>query len=151
MIQRIQSIYLFLAAAALSCPLFLPLAQASGDTTSMASLGDNFFTDGVYWAKESLAWFGLFLLVLGGLAGIFLYKNRKRQMQFTSGLFLGTLVLLGVLLGGGYQCARQLPLGSAAQISMGGIVILLAIPLLWLAHRSIKKDEELVRSSDRLR
>lgn len=70
MIQRIQTIYLLLAAAAMG-DYFLPLATASGDATALAASGDNFFADGVYSAKEFPAgwglhslWLPLFLLFL---------------------------------------------------------------------------------------
>ena len=111
MIQRIQSIYLFLAAAAMGSSFFLPLATASGDASALAATGDNYFADGVYWS----------------------------------------FILVAMLAALGYYYAERLPEGSAAHLAAGSIVEPLAIPFLILAYRAIKKDEKLVRSSDRLR
>lgn len=82
---------------------------------------------------------------------IFLYKNRPRQMRLTLGMSILTFlfaVLFGVL---GYFYAKQLPVGTEVHLAFGSAIPLVAIPLLLLAYRAIKKDEELVRSSDRLR
>ncbi|MFN0037861.1 MAG: DUF4293 domain-containing protein [Saprospiraceae bacterium] len=151
MIQRIQTIYLFLSAAALSGSIFTPLATASGDATVLASTGDNFFADGIYWAKESPGGMALLFAAAFSLLAIFLYKKRPRQMQLAGGMAILTVLLLGALAALGYQYAQRLPDGTAAHLAIGSALPLVAIPLLVLAYRAIKKDEELVRSSDRLR
>lgn len=151
MIQRIQTIYLLLAAFAMLGIFFFPLATATGDTTALAAVGDNYFADGVFWANESPAYFGFYILIGAVLAAIFLYKNRPKQMQF-AGLAILALLILGVLLAVlGYYYAQRLPEGSSAQIAEGSALPIAAMALLFLAYRNIKKDEELVRSSDRLR
>jgi hypothetical protein len=151
MIQRIQSIYLFLAAACLGSTSLLPLATASGDATVLASSGDNYFADGVFWAKEHPGAFASYLVAAAAIWAIFLFKNRQRQMQLAmlSTILTGLLIVLMFVLG--YYYAQRLPEGTTVQISTGAALFLTAIPLLLLAHRAIKKDEELVRSSDRLR
>jgi len=151
MIQRIQTIYLLLAGLALSCPIFLPLATASGDAASLASTGDNFFADGTYWAKEFPGWMGTLFLMAGAVYAIFLYKNRPRQMQTAGAIALGTFILCGLFGVLGYFNAQELPEGATAHLSLGSALPVLAIPLLLMAYRAIKKDEALVRSSDRLR
>ena len=57
-------------------------------------------------------------------------------------------VLFAVL---GYLNAQQLPEGTDTHLAIGSAFPLLAIVFLALAYGSIKKDEALVRSSDRLR
>ncbi|MFN0176341.1 MAG: DUF4293 domain-containing protein [Saprospiraceae bacterium] len=151
MIQRIQSIYLFLAAAALGSSVFFPLATASGEASALATTGDNFFADGIYWAKEFPGWMGLFFFIAGAVIAIFLYKNRPRQMQLAGGIAFGVLLLVGLFAALGYYYAQRLPEGTDAQLALGSAFLPVAIPLLILAYRAIKKDEELVRSSDRLR
>jgi hypothetical protein len=151
MIQRIQTIYLLLAAVALASSFFLPFATASGDSGALAASGENYFSDGAFWAAEIPG--GLALPVLAALAflGIFWYKNRPRQMQLAG--LTALLALLGVLtvFGLGYPHAQRLPAGTVAQWFPGSVVPALAIVLLLLAYRAIRKDEALVRSSDRLR
>ncbi len=151
MIQRIQSIYLFLAAAAMGSSIFFPLATASGEATALAATGDNFFADGIYWAKESPAWMGLTFLIAGAIFTIFLYKNRPRQMQLTGGIAFGAVLLLVLFATLGYYYADRLPEGADAHLALGSAFPIVAVPLLILAYRAIKKDEALVRSSDRLR
>jgi len=151
MIQRIQTIYLLLASIAMGGTFFLPLATASGDTATLAATGDNFFADGVYWAKESPAAFGALILAVAVLAAIFLYKNRPKQMQFAGLALIAVFVMIVLFAALGYYYAQRLPEGSTAQLATGSALPFIAMPLLYLAYRSIKKDEELVRSSDRLR
>ena len=151
MIQRIQTLYLFLAAAALSTNIFLPFAKAKGDAASLQAMSGNFFADGVYWAKEHPAFYGVNLLFLGVLVAIFMFKNRPAQMKIAGSAALGILmmcVLYGVL---GYRNAEQLPADSSAKLALGSAFPPVAMLLLMMAYRSIKKDEALVRSSDRLR
>ncbi|MBP6813123.1 MAG: DUF4293 domain-containing protein [Saprospiraceae bacterium] len=151
MIQRIQSIYLFLAAAAMGSSIFFPLATASGEATALAATGDNFFADGIYWAKEFPGWRGLFFLIIGAVLTIFLYKNRPRQMQLAGGIAFVAVLLLVMFAALGYYYAERLPEGADAHLALGSAFPPIAVPLLILAYRAIKKDEELVRSSDRLR
>ena len=72
-------------------------------------------------------------------------------MQLAGVIALGTLILLVLFAALGYTNAQHLPDGASAHIALGGILEPLAIPLLIMAYRAIKKDENLVRSSDRLR
>jgi hypothetical protein len=151
MIQRIQTIYLLLAAIALACPIFLPLATATGDQTTLHATGNNFFADGTYWSKENPAGLAIFALILGILGAIFLYQNRVLQMRLTGGMAFGTGILIALFAALGVINAKLLPETASVQIGVGGIPPVLAIVFLFLAYRSIKKDEQLVRSSDRLR
>ncbi len=151
MIQRIQSIYLFLAAAALTCPVFMPLATASGDAALLAATGDNFFADGIYWAKELPGGMVLLFAAAYTVFAIFLYKNRPRQMRLAGGMAILAILLSALLASLGYYYAQRLPEGASAHLALGTAFPVLAIPLLVLAYRAIKKDEALVRSSDRLR
>ena len=151
MIQRIQTIYLFLAAAALVSPIFLPLATASGEPAALAATGDNFFADGTYWVKEFPGGLSLLLAALFSVYAIFLYKNRPRQMRLAGGMSILTILFAALFAVLGYYYAQKLPAGSEAHLALGSAFPLVALPLLIMAYRAIKKDEELVRSSDRLR
>ncbi|MBC7776428.1 MAG: DUF4293 domain-containing protein [Phycisphaerae bacterium] len=151
MIQRIQTIYLLLAAAVLGSPIFLPLATASGDPNALAATGDNFFADGTYWVKEFPGGMSLLLAVVVSIYAIFLYKNRPRQMRLAGGMSILTLLFAVLFAALGYYYAQKLPDGAEAHLALGSAFPLAAIPLLMMAYRAIKKDEALVRSSDRLR
>lgn len=144
MIQRIQSILLLLAGGASFGQFGLPYATGAA-STSVAALSDgqlNLF-DNV----------GLLALaVLGGavsLIAIFMYKNRPLQARLTgvtAVVSILSLVLIGVV------CKQVWDASSGAmQIGAGVGLPLVAMILQWLAGRSIRKDEKLVRSMDRLR
>lgn len=72
-------------------------------------------------------------------------------MQLTGVVTLCALILLVLFAVLGYFNAQHLPEGATAHLALGSALEPLAIPLSWLAYRAIKKDENLVRSADRLR
>ena len=139
MIQRIQTVWLFLSAlfAALTYkfPFYsgnkLPL-NPNGNTVDLVA-SSNFllliFTAG---------------LVAGTVAIIFLYKNRKQQMWLTAaaaGLSIINIIIY-------FTELKKFISGNMALTS----VFALAIPVfLLLAINGIWKDEKLVKSLDRLR
>ncbi len=136
MLQRIQTIYLLIAALVAGVLIFfIPL------------YGDN--QGAMVWAKDDLLLLGLFLASAAlSLFTIFLYK--KRQNQFVLGRLniLLNFVLLGVLV---YR--SQILSGGAAALEKGiGMAIpLVSIVFIALANKAIKRDEDLVKSVDRLR
>ena len=137
MIQRIQTIYLFLAFVVTGIlPFFIPL-------WTMAD-GKAFF----FMQNQE------YVIVLGlsttlSLLSIISYK--KRQNQFVIGRLniILNLILLGLFV---YRSLNVS--GETLAVSEKGIGIFLpivAIVLLVLANKAIKKDEDLVKSVDRLR
>ena len=91
------------------------------------------------------------LFVLSGflsLISLFLFKNRKNQFVLNRINILINLILLGVLI------YHLLTLSGETQVSEKGIGVFLpvvVIVLLAIANKAIKKDEDLVKSVDRLR
>jgi len=137
MIQRIQTVYL-LAALVISVvlPFFFPLW----------TLNDG----NVFYFMQSQLYAVLFgLSATLSLLGILSYK--KRQHQFVIGRLniILNLILLGLFV------YRSLNLsGEAVAVSEKGIGMFLpiiSIVFLVLANKAIKKDEDLVKSVDRLR
>ena len=136
MLQRIQTIYLLIVTAISAVLVFLlPLWQLES--------GDSFF------AKDS---FLLIVLFLGSavlaLLSIFMYKNR--QLQFVLGRL--NIILNFFLLG--FFVYQSLNLSGETSVSEKGIGMFLpivSIVLLVFANKAIKKDEDLVKSVDRLR
>ncbi|MTB49497.1 DUF4293 domain-containing protein [Lewinella sp. W8] len=143
MLQRIQSVFLFLAA--LACfGLFATDAadtdRAMADSNLFADGSFNIFDDPVLMGAFTLA--GVLLLVV-----VFLYKNRPLQMK----LSLAAVVV--VLFGLGYGVFLWLNdlAGKVASPDVGIVLPVLAIILALLGRRYVKQDEQLVRSADRLR
>ncbi len=82
------------------------------------------------------------------LFSIFLYKNRQNQFVIGRLNIISNLILLGLFV---YE---SLSVSGEAKASMKGIEVFLpavSIVFLVLANKAIKKDEDLVKSADRLR
>lgn len=137
MLQRVQTIYLLLAFIATGVlPFFFPL-WTMVDGNEYLFMQNQLYT----------VLFGLSTTL--SLVSIVSYK--KRQNQFVMGRLniILNLILLGLFV------YRSLNLsGETATVSEKGIGMFLpivAIVLLVLANKAIKKDEDLVKSVDRLR
>ena len=137
MIQRIQTIYLLLAFVVTGIlPFFIPLWT---------------MTDGsAYFFMQNQ----VYVVVLGlsttlSLLSIVSYKKRQNQFVIDRLNIILNLILLGLFV------YRSLNLsGETLTVSEKGIGMFLpivAIVLLVLANKAIKKDEDLVKSVDRLR
>ena len=137
MIQRIQTLYLILALVITGIlPFIFPLWTLES--------GDKYF----FMANQSYAaLFGLSTSL--SLLAVLFYK--KRQHQFVIGRLniILNLILLGLFV------YRSLNIsGETVTVSEKGIGMFLpivAIVFLVLANKAIKKDEDLVKSVDRLR
>ena len=138
MIQRIQTLYLLLAFAATGIlPFLIPLWTMSDGKP--------------YFFMQNQ----LYVIILGlsttlTLLGIISYK--KRQNQFVIGRL--NIILNLILLGLFVYRSLNLSGDTTTVVSEKGIGMFLpivAIVLLVLANKAIKKDEDLVKSVDRLR
>lgn len=154
MIQRIQSVYLALAAILVSLSLFLPLF---GFNTS----GAEFFSIDAYsvtnlnsgQTTDAAGRIGLLILipltVLTILFTLFQYANRKRQLGFGNFLYLLLAGIIAYLMFfTEWNRPEEMESMSWGYGYFGPIA---ALPFVFLANRGIKKDEELVKSLDRLR
>lgn len=158
MIQRIQTVYLSLAIIVLGILFFFPLA---GFLSEMAYL--KFYVTGLKnMAPEgvvpiSVAYFiplPVVMVVIIGLAGasIGLYKNRVRQIQLTNGaVMLNILMIIAILFIYIPFIERTTGIKSNFASGLGIYLPVVSLMLLVLATRAIRRDEKLVRSSDRLR
>ncbi len=136
MIQRIQTIYLLLAAG-LSAGLIFVLHLW---TTSQ---------EVPVFAKDNLLYLGLFLgSALCSLVALFSFKNRKFQFVLGRLNIIMNFILLGFFV---YQLLMPPGESRISEKGVGIFIPILSIVLLVLANRAIKKDEDLVKSVDRLR
>ena len=136
MIQRIQSLYLVI------------VALLSGVLPFFVNLWSDAQGIEVYANNEILV--SILFYISGALAlwAIFLYKNRKNQFVINRLNMILNLFLLG------FFVYRSLNLSGETSVSEKGIGMLIpvfSIVFLALANRAIKKDEDLVKSVDRLR
>ncbi|PSG88755.1 DUF4293 domain-containing protein [Aurantibacter aestuarii] len=135
MLQRIQTIYLLLVAIVSSGLIFV------------FNLWKN--EDELVFAIDKPIIFSAFLsIALLAIITIFKFKDRKSQFVLGRLNIILNLILLGFFV---YQ---SLNLSGETMVSEKGIGMLLpfvSIVLLVLANKAIKKDEDLVKSVDRLR
>ncbi|MEE1963036.1 DUF4293 domain-containing protein [Allomuricauda taeanensis] len=136
MIQRIQTFYLVIVALITGVlPFFLNLWVEVGDKE-------------VYAQNEILVSVAFYASAVLAVIAILLYKKRQNQFVVNRLNIILNLFLLG------FFVYRSLSLSGEAVVSEKGIGMLIpvfSIVFLVLANRAIKKDEDLVKSVDRLR
>ncbi|GAA3571333.1 DUF4293 domain-containing protein [Snuella lapsa] len=136
MLQRKQTIYLLLAAGVSAGLIFVFQLWVTKEGVSI-------------FAVDKIAYLSLFLgSAILSLIAVFMYKNRKSQFMLGRLNIILNFILLGFFV---YQ---SLNLSGETYVSEKGIGMLLpiiSIVLLVLANKAIKKDEDLVKSVDRLR
>lgn len=149
MIQRIQTLFLLLAAAALGSQFLVPYLQVSEGNPARTITT---LSDGVLTPADNPGILGLTSLgALISIAAIFLFKNRPLQTRLAL-TAVGISIMLVVLLAFTTKMTLdQSPEGGTIQLSLGLAFPVIAVLLNWLAARAIRKDETLVRSMDRLR
>ncbi|TDQ24052.1 DUF4293 domain-containing protein [Tenacibaculum caenipelagi] len=145
MIQRIQSIYLLVAGIISGGLTFLfSLWNNSQESTAIYIL-DLFSRNSLIEKCVPVLFFGSTLV---SFVSIFLFKNR--QLQFVLGRLniLINLFLLGLLV---YLSQTLSGEAAVSEKGIGMFFPVIVILLLVLANKAIKKDEDLVKSVDRLR
>ncbi len=152
MIQRIQSVYLFLVAALLVLAMCLPIGRFvepdSVSTHLFKPLGLA-LVDGSFQSTWGL--FGILLLsAITALCSIFLFRYRMMQVRMT---IFSTLLLIGfylVFLVFFFVFRKELAPVSF-RIGWGLCLPIVCIILNYLAFRAIYRDEIMVRAASRLR
>lgn len=136
MLQRIQTLYLLLAAFVSAGLIFvLHLWVTQGGI--------------LVFAKDSMLILGVFLVsALLSLVSIFMFKNRKSQFMLGRLNIIVNFILLGFFV---YQSLNLSGETAVSEKGIGMFIPIISIVLLALANKAIKKDEELVKSVDRLR
>jgi hypothetical protein len=138
MIQRIQSIWLFLVAVFDALTFRLPFYSGDWNDDAVQAVVD--------LNAQSTIWFTVLSVIAGaiGLATIFLFRNRKLQLKL---IYLGLFVSI-VLLTLYFLEKRDFSTGNLALWAIFYFAILVSY---LLAARGVRSDEKLVRSMDRLR
>ena len=158
MIQRVQSIYLLLAAIMAIFTFFLPYAHFYGGDVKVAE----YAMFGVFNVQsdilESSGVFAFPVWVLGALAvivpfvAIFLFKNRPLQYRIARLSYMVNLIYVVYLF---FAIDRILATIFEAEMRtlyhIGFYMPVAAVVMSCLAVRGIKKDEKLVKSLDRIR
>lgn len=155
MIQRLQSVYLFLAG-------FLVLTVATSPLVRFDK-GEGFYamTARAFQANEVAPYVGtpskpygvLFFTVLLAVllwVNIFLFKNRKKQIRLCNYAIVSFVCYFATI--AAYAWAFAVNAGTeGCSPTLCLLFPLLSLALTLLARRGIKRDEELVRAADRIR
>lgn len=144
MIQRIQTIYLFIAAIISGGLIFVFSLWTNVDTIPFFAK-DAFASDDILIKLIPILFIGSALL---SLIAIFQFKNRKLQFVLGRLNILTNLFLLGLLI---YQSLNLSGETIVSEKGIGLVLPIIVIFLLAIANKAIKKDEDLVKSVDRLR
>ena len=142
MIQRIQSIYL---AIVFTLSAILPLVFKLWDDSKKEVYALDLLSDLSIIAKLV----PVFFLISALLAIVSIFKYKKRQLQFVLGriIILINLFLLGILI----YLSLNIPGEASSEKGIGMFIPVVVILFTVLANKAIKKDEDLVKSVDRLR
>ncbi len=148
MVQRIQTVFLLIAATALALMLTYPLVKTSVPEAS------GLYQDGLLYTQENLpstVIIGLAILLC--IVAIFLFKKRRLQIQFV--ILAVVFILAGNVIGGYSFLQPTLQIRSVHQATLtpglGAFMPIVGLICLFLAYRGIRKDEKIVKSMDRLR
>ncbi len=136
MIQRIQTVYLLIAA------IF------SGGLIFLFHLWTN-ANDVPVYAKDDMMYLAMFFGSSAlSLISIFNYKHRKFQFVLGRLNIILNFILLGLFL---YLLLMTSGEADISEKGVGIFIPIFSIVFLVLANKAIKKDEDLVKSVDRLR
>jgi hypothetical protein len=135
MIQRIQSIWLLLAAVASLSSLKFSFYSGNKENNLFAELNGS---------SHFLLLILTVAVTLGAFSSLFLFKNRRLQMR---------IVLVGFVLQAGliafyFSQTKNFITGSYTLTSIFSFAVPVFFILAWLG---IRKDDKLVKSMDRLR
>ncbi|NVJ62593.1 MAG: DUF4293 domain-containing protein [Flavobacteriaceae bacterium] len=136
MIQRIQTLYLAVVAILSILAAFFIKSLAQNEESS------------IFEFSVQMDRITFFIAAIFAVISIFLYKKRINQFIVNRLNIILNLFLLG------FFVYRSLKLSGESLLSQKGIWIivpLISIVLLILANKAIKRDEDLVKSVDRLR
>jgi len=154
MIQRIQTVYYALATILMAFGAFLPVSRFIGDNGQVYLL----HTWGIVEAgKESppvvlstIPLLILFLVVLCLLL-VAMFSFRKRMVQMRLSVFSIVLMIGSLALFYFYRRQGMMHLNADAYFTLYAVLPIVSAILTYLALRGVKKDEELIRSYDRIR
>ena len=152
MIQRIQTIWLLLAALTISFLLFIPMVTATVGNIDYYVIASGLYQKVENTSKQIEAAIPLLIstifVALLSFINIFNYKNRatqKRIVMLNIVLIIGLSIYYSVF-------AKNIPAGITFEnYGVGLIIPLFAIIFCSLAIKGINNDEKLIRSADRLR
>lgn len=156
MIQRIQSLFLFFVVLSNVAIFFFPIANFLSELFYVKLYVYQFKN----FTPDSELDFSLMtilpllinngLVIILALFTILKFKTRLIQLRLTKiNILLTIFLIVGIFFGYPYIIEQEL--NATSSFETGAYFPLISLMFLVLAHRSILKDEKLVKSVDRLR
>ncbi|MDN3586725.1 DUF4293 domain-containing protein [Pedobacter aquatilis] len=150
MIQRIQSIWLFLAAIVLVIMLFLPIISKEVNNINATVRTSGLYIGNPEIKSESFTPLLITNIAVAVMCFINIFNFRKRAVQKRIAIFT-----IAAIAGFAFWCsnyAYKIPGGvEGANFEIGAYLPAVAILFIVLAIFGINKDERLIRSAERLR
>ena len=158
MLQRIQTIYIILFCAGMFTASFLPFASIVFENKTTY----DFYPTG-WESQSSLEGFkvypfysGYLVAVAFGILMLVNFKNRQKQLRYGVISYFFVLITL-VYMFLEVSSSEEILLGrensslQSINYSLSMYLLVACLPIIFLANRAIKKDQNLVSSLDRLR
>ncbi|MCU0455148.1 MAG: DUF4293 domain-containing protein [Bacteroidales bacterium] len=155
MIQRIQTLYLFLTTVLSVLFLNGHIVNFPGSSRNILYIG----SDGLNLTNNTGGKETLYILLLitavilaiflVSLIAILLFKRRKAQMKMAVACMVLSCLL--IIASASYIIIVYRSTEGPLKPGMNIIIMPLILLFSWLAYRGIRKDEDLVKSYDRLR
>ncbi len=152
--QRIQTVFLAIAILSLVATIFLPIwthQEPSGTTHTLYALNYSVIENGV----KTTTYFPYCITAILAIAAATLafveigkYKNRVLQMKLGA---LNSIFMAGTIVSAVLFANQMFKTFQAGDYGLGLWIPGIAVICNLLANRFIRKDEKLVRNSDRIR
>lgn len=155
MLQRIQTIYIILFAILLFIASFMPFASIDTPNIGVYKLIPTGWENPEGAQQKSPFFVGYLVAISFAVLMLVNFKKRKKQLRYGKICYL--IILLTIVYMFNVVSEKSEILNSDNQIdlsisySYGMYLLVASLPILFLANRSIKKDEDLIKSIDRLR
>ncbi len=148
MIQRIQTLWLLLAAIAGGLIFMFPIAEITNADGSFVFDYNDITSESGKVLTTAYAYLGILIISISiNIGTIFLFKNRVLQMRLCVYNSLLVMALVGL---SGYFAYAAIPNASVA-LGISAFIPFIMFILNMMARNGIKKDEALIRSVDRIR
>jgi cell division protein FtsW (lipid II flippase) len=148
MLQRIQTLFFATALICIAIPLF-GFTLFTLTTNQIEISVDAFRVNGANYSQNHFFWLILVFTMLLLVGTLFSYKNRKTQMKlgWASLIMLFVLtawIMVSIFFNPAYANTEK-------SIGFGFVALIVALPLIYIGIRGVKKDQALIDSLNRLR
>jgi hypothetical protein len=152
-VQRVQTLYLLMVTVLVSMTAVLPLVDLIGNDKKVyyqnalgvfETIGEGAKVDGTFSLQ-------LILLLVVILVAIAIFSFRNRIFQLRVSYVCAALIALFYALFFLYETSIQTAFNAVANYRIALALPSVALILIWLAIKGIKRDEELVKSLNRIR